>query len=215
MKTLLLASLIITTIACTTPDYQELDTSLDKKGSSASGDIGITEDGKVVIQEQNSATEELRLQQVVNNDLESKLKMEASQLETCREYLADPRLGGNGAVVDIAEIDNLRSVNEVKEEFGIENGDLKFVRKERYGERLKSERKLESSLRKMLRLFTKQRKQCDQQVSVARVKAGLPAKKYKGEGYFNQNGTYVETRRHEQNLDDAFRIKAELDRKKP
>lgn len=207
-----MTSLVLST-HCTSDDYKELDTSLDTKGQTQSGAIGITDEGKVIIQEQNSAADELRLQQAVNNDLEAKLKWEATELETCRNYLADPRLGGNGEIQPIASIDNLRTINETKEEFGIENGDLKFVRRERFMERLGSERKFEKSLKKMLSTFKQQRKECNQRLGVQRVKAGLPAQPYKGKGYFNKDGTYVETQKHEQSLDDAFRIKADLEKR--
>lgn len=196
---------------CTTPEHQvkEIDTTLETKEETNNGRIGLNDDKQVVIQNEVSAGDELKVQEMVNADLERDLEREHFVLKLCRRDLADQRLGGSGAAGDIPEIDNMKTPNEVKEEFGLNaDGNLRVVRRELFVERLKSERKYETSLRTLMKVVAKHREKCEGQMAIARSKHGLAPERYKAEGYFTGSGIWVETRKGEQTLNDAFEIAA-------
>ncbi len=182
---------------------------LEKKGEYKGATISVTENRDVVIREESTAESELRKLAAKAYELEVQLTSDYDLLVRCREELADPRLGGSGKVVEIPEIDNLKPVVEVKEEFGItREGKLSFVKKELFGDRLVGERKYIDTLKEQSKLTAKHKQTCEREMRVARVKAGLPGERYKGKGSY-QGGKYIQTRRAEQNLDDAFAIQSE------
>jgi hypothetical protein len=189
---------------------RELDDShLEKKGEFQGATIGLNEKKEVVIEQQTSADSELRKLAAKAYDLEVSLNSAVEQLSRCREELADPRLGGSGKVIDIPELDSLKPASQVKEEFGItKEGNLSFVRKEMFMDRLQGERKYVDVLQEQLKLTEKHSKNCSREMRQARVKNGLPAERYSGQGHYD-NGRYIQTRRAEQNLDDAFAIASE------
>ena len=158
----------------------------------------------------------MRVQTAVNENLSAELNGEAFYLNRCREDIADPRLGGSGEVEEIKAIDDMRPVEEVKEEFGLDekDGTLKVVRREIYVEKLKSARKFEKSLRRLLRVVQKHRKTCERKMGYARQRVGLPAQRFNGAGFFDGDGDWIQTGEAENNLDDAFRIMSMLKAKK-
>ncbi len=182
---------------------------IEKKGEYKGATIGVTENRDVVIRKESTAEDELRKLAAEAYDLELQLTSDHDLLTRCREELADPRLGGNGKVVEIPEIETLRPIGEVKEEFGITSeGKLSFVRKELFGDHISGERKYVATLKDQIKHTSKHRKTCEREMRVARVKAGLPAERFTGKGYYKA-GKYIQTRRSEQNLDDAFSIQSE------
>jgi hypothetical protein len=182
---------------------------LEKKGEYKGATIGVTEDRDVVIRKESTAEDELRKLAAEAYELELQLTSDHDLLTRCREELADPRLGGNGKVVEIPEIEKLRPIGEVKEEFGITSeGKLSFVRKELFGDHVSGERKYIAALKDQIKHTSKHRKNCEREMRPARVKAGLPAERFSGKGHY-KNGKYIQTRRSEQNLDDAFAIQSE------
>jgi hypothetical protein len=92
------------------------------------------------------------------------------------------------------------------------NDQIKVKKEMNFTEELKSERAHEESIRSMQRLVSAQTEECEHELGIARVKAGLPEKRYTAEGYFTEDGTWVETRKGEQSLGDAFEIQAKARR---
>ena len=128
-------------------------------------------------------------------------------LKWCRKDLADPRLGGSGEITQLPEIDDMKTPTEVKEDFGIEGDALKIVKRESYLKRLKSERKLEKTLREMAKTIKKSRENCEMRMAGARVKAGLPAQRFEGNVTISPDGKVEKIiYAQEKSLDDAFRI---------
>ena len=78
------------------------------------GEIGVDKDGDAVIQSKKSAKDELSKQEWVNSRLSDDLENEHHSLKTCRNDLADPRLGGNGRPREIPEIDNMIDIANQK-----------------------------------------------------------------------------------------------------
>ena len=210
MKKLFLGILFLT-FACTTNPHKvrEVDSDIDVKGKVGQSSIGLNKDGEVIVQEDSSAEDELRQVQWTNNKLEDDLKHQVFELKNCRKDLADERLGGDGSVTSIPEVDNLSSPQEMREQFGVgSKGDLKFVKREYYLDRLKRERDYTNKLKNSVKIVAKNRETCEARMASARVRHGLPSKRYKAQGYFTGKGAWVETRKAENSLDDAFQIKA-------
>lgn len=167
-----------------------------KTGTEA-GVIGAKGD-KFVIQRETHAQDELRMIQWKNNQFEDNLNHEYFMLKWCREDLADFRLGGHGDMVSLPEIDNMKQAAEVKEELGLNrNGDISFLSEEDFLKRIQIERNYEGTLQKMLKTVKAQKEDCERKMGQARMKNGLPSKRYQGNGHGEL---------HENNLDDAFRI---------
>ncbi|NDD91193.1 hypothetical protein EBZ37_03815 [bacterium] len=205
----LIAGLMI--VGCANPyKVKELDDSkLDKKGEIQGATIGINEKREVVIEQKTEADTELRKLAASAYDLEVKLAYANEDLERCREDLSDPRLGGSGKVIDIPEIDNLKPAAQIQEEFGVtKDGKLRFVRTEKFLDRLTGQRKYNETLREQLKLTEKHQKNCLRDMRAARVKNGLPGERYSGQGKY-VSGKYMQTRRAEKTLDDAFAIASE------
>lgn len=197
--------------SCTTEDktVKEVDTKLEKKGAVGGKTIGLNDDKEAIIQEETAVDDEMRRQEWVNNKLEEELNAEHLELQRCRDDLADPRLGGSGEVAEIPEVDNIKNPNEVKEELGITaDGNLKMVKKEFLVDKIKSEKKYETSLTNLVKTVKKHNTQCGQKMARARVTAGLPAQRYKAEGTYDSKGNWTQTRKAEITLDDAFEIRA-------
>ena len=51
-------------------------------------------------------------------------------------------------------------------------------------------------------------------VRSARIKKGLPGEKYPAKGYFDEDGRWIVTQKSEETLDDAFRIRQNLEEEK-
>ncbi len=203
--------------ACSSSEeVKEVDTKLEKKGMVDGKEIGINDDDEAIIQENTNADDELRSLQWANSRLLEQLETDHHELKRCRSDLSDPRLGGSGNVRDLPEIDGMKPVTEVKEEFGKdEAGNLKVVKRESFQKRVTAEKRYQDTLKSMQKTVEKHRVECDREMRQVRVKHGLPAQRYKAEGYFKSDGTWVETRPAEVTLDDAFAIKGRAAAGKP
>lgn len=207
MKILILIALMVL-VGCSGNKVKEVDTDLVVKGTSSLGDIGITNDKMVVIQKKTNADDELRRQQWTNNKLEDQVRIEWLVLKSCREDMADPRLGGNGEITTMLEIDNMKQPVEIKEEFGLtKDGSLQFVAKEDFLKRIQAERSYEETLNKMLKTITSTKEVCERKMGIARMKAGLPSQRIQGVAIVNAQGKIEKViRKNENSLDDAFEI---------
>lgn len=210
MKYVILMAVIATGCVTNPNEVKTLSNhSLEVKGSVNGAKLGIDDKKEIVIQEEDYADSELRIQESANSKLQSDLNHESYMLKRCRMDLSHPLLGGDSKIPEIPEIDGMRDTEEVKEELGLnESGELKVVKKTYFVERLKSARKYERALRKMLKVTEKHREECEYKMAIARHKAGLPAERYQAEGYFLPNGAWVQTRKGEQSLTDALEIQA-------
>ena len=210
MKTILLM-LALSTVSCAHKyEAKELENQeFETKGSASNGKIGLNEKKQIVIKEETSAEDELRVQEMVNLRFQDRLQSDLHMLKLCLRDLADPRLGGNGKARKVPAVDDMRTIPEVREELGLdEDGNLKIVREQYFEEKLKSERKYEKTLKKMMAVAEEHREECEAEMTQARLKAGLPGDRIMGEGHFTQNGTWVELRKAENNLNDAFELQA-------
>lgn len=214
MKTLL-TSLILAlaaTSCATNPNMVRPleDTKLDIKGQIGNHKLGLNSKNEVVLQEETKAQDELRIQESVNFSFLEDLRREAAELNRCRKDMADPRLGGSGILPEEQDFDNLKPQEEVQEQFGMdESGDLKFVRKSYFLERLKIARGFRVTLEKLIKMTVRHRNECEFKMTQARLKVGLPAARIMAEGYFTDRGSWVEVRKGENSLGDAFEIQAD------
>ena len=197
--------------SCTTPyQVKELpDNEFEAKGKATNGDVGLNNKRQVIIHKETSLVDELRVQEMVNTNLQDQVNSAHYELGHCRKDISDPRLGGNGRLTPLPGVDDMKSDPKVREEVGLDkDGDLKVVREEFFQERLKAEQKYEKTLRKMLATLEEHRDDCQRNLTQARLKAGLPGQAYKADGYFTKDGTWVEAQHGENSLDDAFEINA-------
>ncbi len=192
-------------IGCTNPyKARDIDDSLDTRSRGDYGKIGLNDDKEVVVQQETSAHDKITTQTNLNNKVRQAVRAEVHALKWCHDDLADPRLGGNGIAKPLPEFGEVKPFEGANEEFGkTQDGSLKFVKREYYKDRLEYEEKAERLLRGQLAKLTAARETCEREMGVARVKHGLPAKRYVGEGHF-EGGTWVQTKKHENSLDDAF-----------
>lgn len=194
---------------CSTTPYQleRVNNQLSEQGKIGDASIGINDKNQAIVQVESTAATELKLQQWRNYDLEKEISYNRSQLSRCQTEIADPRLGGDGHVIDVPEADSART-SVTKEEFGTDdNGQLKVVKKEFYVERLKLERQRESTLGITSAAITKRLDTCERELGYVRVKHGLPSKRYQAKGHF-ESGQWIHERAAENSLDDAFAIQS-------
>jgi hypothetical protein len=212
MKKLALISSLIVLASCASNEetVKTVNTDLKVKGQVGSAKLGLDADNVAILQEEKQAQDELNIQEAVNMRLKDDANHYHGELKECLTYLADKRLGGNGKIPELPDIDNLQSETETTEEFGqTKDGSLKVVRKTSFIQKLKNARSYDKSLRAMIKVLSKQNDQCQMNLEVARNKAGLPGKKTQAQGYFNEKGKWVETKKGESSLDDAFEIQAD------
>lgn len=195
--------------SCASDDaVKEVDTKLDVKTRVDGKEIGVNDDDEAIIQEKTDAGDELRSLEWANTRLMERLETDYNELKRCREDVSDVRLGGSGDVSAIPEIDKMKNLTEVKEEFGMdEDGKLVVVKREKFKDKLTQEKKFQETLKTMQKAISQHRVECERRMRLARVKAGLPAQRYTAQGFFDNNGTWNETRKAEITLDDAFDIK--------
>lgn len=186
---------------CVSSQYQvkKIDTTLDVKGQVDNKKMGLDKDNVIILQEENDGADELRQQKSNNLDSKVILDREVGILNRCRTELADPRLAGPGKKPEYLDVSDMKAKVAVEEELGLNNGDVKVVRKTKYLDELRTERKYWNSLQAMLKQVQRQNEQCAYALGQARVKVGLPAERYNG---------LLTGGRHENSLDDAFEIKA-------
>ena len=214
MKYLGLILMIMVTGCASSQKLGKVDSRLDSIQGSAEGGavIGI-KDNQAVIQEKRSGEDELRLQLWKNYQLENDLNHEYYMTEWCYEDLADPRLGGNGEVANAPDLKKIKNSVEVKEEIGLEDKRLVVVKTSSFIEELKVEREYEKAMKEMLSEVKKTRSSCERKMGVARLKAGLPSKRYQGKAIITPSGSIDHmVSPQENNLDDAFKIKAQANK---
>jgi len=200
---------------CTTNSHEvkKIETSLEAKGQVGTRTVGITPNNELVLQEEQTAADELRVQESVNEQLLGVYESERFELKRCRMDLADPRLGGNGVIPPISEIDGMKAPETIREEIGLaEDGEVKVVKRSYYTDKLNLERTYEKSLQRMTTAISRHKEECEFRMAQARRAAGLPSQRYSGSGYFTNDGVWVQTRRVETSLDDAFAIQAKQGR---
>lgn len=208
MKNVMILMMLMLSACASSEKVREIDTTIDPKGQVLNGTVGLNDKGEAIIQKQNAADNELRGLIWQNNQLETELNSQAYMLQWCREDIADPRLGGTGDVVDIPEIDNMKPATDLKHELGLVGGNLVVVSKESFTQRLQAEQTYQTSLEKMVTQVKKIRTKCERDMGMARRKAGLPSLRYQGQIKVTPQGTVGEViAPHENNLDDAFKIK--------
>lgn len=209
---------LMSVFGCATQEHsvKELDSEITKtKGSVNGGVVGLNDKNQVLVQEESFATDELLVQQEVNFRLQENYENEAFLLKKCRVDLSDPRLGGNGELPEFKEVDSFKDIVEIKEEMGLVNGEIKIVKKSFFDEQYKAEKKLTTTLHKMISVTKDSKERCERKMEIARRNVGLPGKRYGAQGYFTSGGTWVESRKAEHSLDDAFEIGATQQAKNP
>jgi hypothetical protein len=193
---------------CASKKYgdEKVETRLDAGNNKTSEKFGFDKERNLVMQEKTSATDELMIQTHVNEELRSKLQHEYQQLRRCRVDLADVRLGGSGEMAPMPEIDGLATDKAYKETVGFdESGELVFIRQEKFEDKIKAEKTAETTMRRLQKVITSNKNNCELRMRKARVENGLPAERtppvirYEG-------GQAVIVQPAEQSLDDAFRF---------
>ena len=185
-----------------------IDTSIQAKGQVGNQTVGLNNNQEIIMQEEQNAADELRVQQAVNYKFQEELSQEAFMLQKCRTDVADPRLGGSGVLPPEFQTDGIKIAEDIKESVGLnDDGELKVVRKTYFIDKLKIERLFEKSLVKMTRTLSRQRAECEYAMGIARRNAGLSSTRYQGQGYYS-GGVFIQTHQNENSLDDAFAIKA-------
>jgi len=185
---------------------EKITTQLDTGNEKKSEKFGFDKDRNLVLQEKTSATDELMVQTHVNEELRSKLQHEYQQLRRCRVDLADVRLGGSGEMAPMPEIDGLATDKNYKETVGFdESGELVFVRQEKFEDKLKAEKTAEKSMRKLQKVISNNKNDCELRMRKARVEKGLPAERSKAIIRY-EGGQTVIVRPAELSLDDAFKF---------
>ena len=202
----IIACTLAAAFGCSTAKIQKLDTEIATQGAIGNQMIGIDTKGNAVVQEEITAEAMIREIRWSNADLSQSIVYKHKELDRCRDEIADPRLGGNGDITEIPELDATKLETSVSEQFGMrKNGDLIILKKQSYQDRLNDERKYEASLKQLDRLLNKHLSKCMKENQIARVKSGLPAKRFSGVGKFNSDGSYSLMRAQESNIDDAFK----------
>lgn len=209
MKNLLIVIAVLLNGCATGYKVEKIDLSITPKGQVGNKILGLNSSNELILQEEQSAADELRIQEAVNMQLLSGFEQEAFDLKRCRTEVSDPRLGGSGIIPQISEVDGMKTPETIKEEMGLTgDGEVKIVRKSFYTDKLKLERSYEKSLRKMTSVIARHKEECEYKMAIARRAAGLPSARFQGEGYFTNGGVFVQTNQNENSLDDAFEISA-------
>jgi hypothetical protein len=106
----------------------------------------------------------------------------------------------------LPEVDGIKDNPVYKETVGIdESGDLVFVRQEKFEDKLKAEKQAEASYRRLTKVITNNKEQCELRMRKARVEKGLPAERTQAITRY-ENGQLMIVQPAERNLDDAFQF---------
>ncbi|MEY3903997.1 MAG: hypothetical protein RL189_3303 [Pseudomonadota bacterium] len=213
----LIAGMVALTIlsGCASKKYgdEKIQTQLETSGKNKSDKMGFDKDRNLVIQDKSTATDELIIQKHVNEKLQADLQNEFQLLKRCRTEVADVRLGGNGELAAMPEIDGIKNDPNYKETVGIdESGELVFVRQENFEDRIKAEKQFEKSVRRLSKVVGSNREQCEMRLRKARVEHGLPAERTPAITRY-EGGQVIIVRPAERNLDDAFQFANEAKQK--
>jgi hypothetical protein len=168
MKALLTLVLALLATACTTTEHVAgtlKETKLETKGRTFDGTIGINTKGQAVVQTEETVEDKIAVMALVNYSLSEKVHDEAWHLKDCRVKMANPQIGGSGEVAPIPSVDGLKPVSRVQEEMGLtEDGDLVVRTREFLDDRLKAEKKYQTSLQEMIKVLTPAREECERQL---------------------------------------------------
>lgn len=148
--------------ACRSNEYkvEEIDTTLDAKGRSAGGTVGLNKEGEAIVQEQQQASVALTALQHVNENLRMDLKSHLYNVKTCRGELNRSRNGGTGEAPELSEFPDLQAAEKSVEKIGLEDGELKIVKTEFLNDRMKAERTHQDELRALISTVKKQEELC-------------------------------------------------------
>lgn len=201
----------LTSSCVSTDKYEatEISTALENRQTLNQESIGVDSEGDIIVQKEQSAAAALAMMRRRNEMVLDELSYEQTELDICRTYLADPRLGGTGDIRSIAVIDSVQNVSVDREEIGIaSDGNIKVVSKRYYRDELEGERRHSENLKQILTLARAHRSKCESKLKTARLEYGLPSERIMPEGYFTADGTWIQIKQGEQTLDDAFEIMA-------
>lgn len=140
---------------------KEISTSLESSAYTPVGSVGLNKEGEAIVQEERSASVELAALQHVNENLHMDLNSEIFDLKRCRKALNRSTNGGDGEFPILTDMKKLQAVEKAHEEFGIEKGQLKIVKKEMLVEKIKAQRVYQSELNDLLGVVKEQREKCD------------------------------------------------------
>lgn len=177
---MLLSILSLTLFSCSSNKVKELNPTLDQRGEVAGARFGVDENGQAIIQEEKESTKEMYFLILENNNLEDKYASEQSNLQACRDNMADPANGGNGSIVQIPSLEPIKEqAKAVKQEFGLYRERFYSIDKYDLKERLDIERKYNSILADLNRKLISIKLDCERrlrfQVSAKRVNKRLPS----------------------------------------
>jgi 5'-3' exonuclease len=111
------------------------------------------------------------------------------------------------------EIDGIAADKAYNETVGFdESGELVFVRQEKFEDKMKAEKAAEKSMRRLQKVISNNKNDCELRMRKARVEKGLPAERTKAIIRY-EGGQAVIVRPAEQSLDDAFRFANEANEK--
>ncbi|NBO38991.1 hypothetical protein EBU99_10455 [bacterium] len=205
---LLLIAGTLTVASCASKKFgdEKLQTKLETSDKKTSEKIGFDKDRNLILQDKTNASDELMTLSHVNEELQAKLQNEFQQLKRCRVELADVRLGGTGEMAPMPDVDGIKTDPTLKESVGIdESGELVFVRQESFEDRLKAEKQFEKSVRRLTKVISSNREQCELRMRKARVEHGLPAERTPAVTRY-EGGQVIILQPAERNLDDAFQF---------
>lgn len=212
MKLILSLTMLVFLSACATNQNKVeslKDVKVETKGVvSDTTVIGLNSNKEAVIQSTETVQRELNGIVWWNNTKQQELNHEYAELKRCRRDLSDPRLGGAGFV----KVPELRKKWDAKstEKMGLLGDDLVVVKEEYLKERIAVEKDKSQYLDEMIDTVKESREECEWTMGQARVKAGLPSKRYQGQITVTPDGKVGRVlERHEHTLDDAFEIQAE------
>lgn len=163
---LIVMAVLVSLSGCATPhQVNDIDTTLDTKGHSTYGEIGINDKGQAIVQITKSIEVELRSQEMANYYLAEKLDDAVFHLHDCRVQMADPKNGGSGETAPIPSVASLttraRTTQDPPEVGLTEGGDLVAVRKKFLDEQLKEDRKTQVELEQMIQELKPMREECE------------------------------------------------------
>lgn len=190
----------------------KLDLTLEEKGRlSENTAIGLNKSGEAIVREQQEVSQQLRGEVWWNNSLEQELTSIQAETYRCRVDLADPRIGGDGEVVEIPELDKVKNTRKIKELIGLDGNRIVVVKEEFLKDRLAQEKAYREALEASIELVKKHKRKCQTLLSVSRVKNGLPAEPTQGKFSISSEGKLLGVESpHEKNLDDAFKLKESI-----
>lgn len=210
MKNIKLLVISILLFGCgTASKVNHVDTQMEQKGTVGQETIGL-KDGSLVIQKVSPLEDEMKALRSENVDLSKSIAANHDSLISCNDDLADPRLGGNGNVADIARPQTDSESPKSDKVVGLSaEGNLVVVEKQTIEARMAQEKQRHQMLSAANAQVERELRRCEAKMGVARLAAGLPAKRFRSEGHYENEGRWVQTSRAEHSLDEAFEIAKE------